>query len=1135
MGLFGKKKPKDGAAKADAKAGKKDAKKGAPAAEESKEDPKGGGKDAKDGKKDKKTLKAEKAAEKAKKKKAYDEQMALFEAMEKEGTFVECFQCFEEAEERVCCRAQLCDHCYGNTGACPSCGIAVKDNQPIAEDPRTKATSLDDRLELNNMDEAAMAAERERQLAVDVKQELLECRICLNPGVRRKCCGGCICDNCYNKKTHCPACGKSAAKRGLASFSLNDPGLWPVLCGWCLTAWVLGLVVGAGFLIVYVERKDMRTLHGYTCYGFLPRCDRLECIELYSKANAPVASSESRPRSPLQVGANETGYPSAAPSFAPSLFPSLAPSLRPTDTFAPTGLPTPNATLAANATWAPSPAATAAAAAGADAGDDGDLHLVNMATWKRCDLDSVVKIIGSTCIFDYDLWSQSGHMLGFDFCVGTNALRQDKQVDGDEVSTARFAGGVYVFDDNFAWWGNETSHKSNIRGSALWESIEGAEVDDKCGAHSEGTALHFFGKDLREAVTKPLDVRYGGHVNLRLKLAPTKPGDDASCRGNYGAAITIYYNVADSPEWVPISTLEASTYAYEVFNLVSAKIPVNGSTASTRFKISQPSFLRERDHWAIDDVNIFHKFESGWKSSEWWGKALSDAHDDVGVAQCCYDTDQCEIAEPEPASTRPGTMFRKGCDAVFKLDVPSNRRKRYAGQRTNGDPYVDPEDESRFYTRINGAHFFVSLAGLAQLYNFVYFLVKVYFTQGAQAVWKLVLPDVLMKWLGRERKIMVIEEDPDDPYAEYGDMEVEEDPDDAQLKQVFELDVDGDWQRRFLAYTCVPYAGAFFLAMINTNYNVLYTPVHAWGAPLMMGAVWVVPVPKFFVFVLAAALDAKPLYLVAKNVVCVLPRWIHLIHLNLFPEVNALMVGSENAKDAALHVPLSAMEEMSRFTKRQCVGMAFLYVLACQPFALVALAFDSFKFEYDSVDRYVSGTLGAVTIVRALCGYDIFMKAALGSGFLFSQNSQHRNQIGDAVCEKRTKWITIYTMLSTFLAAGILFPSDESGHVQTRKIEIFQGIVLVAFASFFYGMLVGFVQGLPVTPSVRLTKIDGGLYFTFLSRTHCPCFHHFHECSTMHSRRQIIVLFVEDIMTFIARLKGEEADEDTTQFLLAVA
>ena len=131
--------------------------------------------------------------------------------------------------------------------------------------------------------------------------------------------------------------------------------------------------------------------------------------------------------------------------------------------------------------------------------------------------------------------------------------------------------------------------------------------------------------------------------------------------------------------------------------------------------------------------------------------------------------------------------------------------------------------------------------------------------------------------------------------------------------------------------------------------------------------------------------------------------------------------------------------------------------------------------------------------------------------------------------------VALVPLLATSLCAVPLLASDETGHVQTRKIEILYGLALVAAAAFFYGILVGFVQGLPVTPSIRLTKIDGGLYFTFLSRTHCPCFHHFHECSTMHSRRQIIVLFVEDIMTFIARLKGEEADEDTAQFLLKVA
>ena len=42
-----------------------------------------------------------------------------------------------------------------------------------------------------------------------------------------------------------------------------------------------------------------------------------------------------------------------------------------------------------------------------------------------------------------------------------------------------------------------------------------------------------------------------------------------------------------------------------------------------------------------------------------------------------------------------------------------------------------------------------------------------------------------------------------------------------------------------------------------------------------------------------------------------------------------------------------------------------------------------------------------------------------------------------------------------------------------------------------------------------------------MRRTQCPCFHRFTECSTMHSRRQIVVLFVEDVTTFIGTLRGE--------------
>ena len=48
----------------------------------------------------------------------------------------------------------------------------------------------------------------------------------------------------------------------------------------------------------------------------------------------------------------------------------------------------------------------------------------------------------------------------------------------------------------------------------------------------------------------------------------------------------------------------------------------------------------------------------------------------------------------------------------------------------------------------------------------------------------------------------------------------------------------------------------------------------------------------------------------------------------------------------------------------------------------------------------------------------------------------------------------------------------------------------------------------------------------YLRRTNCPCFHHFTECNAMHARRQIVVLFVEDVMTFIGKLKGAEADDE---------
>ena len=65
-------------------------------------------------------------------KKALEKQMRRLRALEDDGVFLECFQCFEEATKRKCCGGQLCDFCYDMSGACPACGVAVKDGKPLA-------------------------------------------------------------------------------------------------------------------------------------------------------------------------------------------------------------------------------------------------------------------------------------------------------------------------------------------------------------------------------------------------------------------------------------------------------------------------------------------------------------------------------------------------------------------------------------------------------------------------------------------------------------------------------------------------------------------------------------------------------------------------------------------------------------------------------------------------------------------------------------------------------------------------------------------------------------------------------------------------------------------------------------------
>ena len=66
----------------------------------------------------------------------------------------------------------------------------------------------------------------------------------------------------------------------------------------------------------------------------------------------------------------------------------------------------------------------------------------------------------------------------------------------------------------------------------------------------------------------------------------------------------------------------------------------------------------------------------------------------------------------------------------------------------------------------------------------------------------------------------------------------------------------------------------------------------------------------------------------------------------------------------------------------------------------------------------------------------------------------------------------------------------------------------------------GAIQGLPITPHFLITIVDAGLYVVYATRMRCPCLHHCYECSEMHSRLRMLIVFTDDPMSFHEQLKG---------------
>jgi hypothetical protein len=309
--------------------------------------------------------------------------------------------------------------------------------------------------------------------------------------------------------------------------------------------------------------------------------------------------------------------------------------------------------------------------------------------YKDCSRStSSYQVVASACVYDWEAYVWSNHSFGYDLCISSSREEQSRSSSMKSVASTSSSdqlrlytnknAGVYIFDDDFEYPLKEAS--------APWEEIINGKYSDACGINphpsergSHGTfrplqnknALVFGGKQRRHATTQGLNVEFGGTIEFHLKLGPLIQDDLSSseCLPAFEGDVTLEFKVNDDI-WKTIDIYPAWKYRGE-FHFISQDIPLEARSNSTQIRIQQPSFDERRDHWAVDDFRVMSRLKPQWQDSGEYKNLKTRQSEDVLLAQCCLDTNQCSRFDKRRIS-----FDRAQCQNVISTKTNGRRRMK---------------------------------------------------------------------------------------------------------------------------------------------------------------------------------------------------------------------------------------------------------------------------------------------------------------------------------------------------------------------------------------------------------------------------------------------------------------------------
>ncbi|CAM9487124.1 unnamed protein product, partial [Chrysoparadoxa australica] len=622
---------------------------------------------------------------------------------------------------------------------------------------------------------------------------------------------------------------------------------------------------------------------------------------------------------------------------------------------------------------------------------------------------------------------------------------------GFDFCEESFDGAVVMFQDTFDHWEGDDP-ASNLMVSATWAEIVNGKPGIQCGVSSSTAALYFSGPNVREAETLDVAMPYGGYLHFWVKMGPNVADQDAAiCKPAYGGNVLTLYSTDEGVTWHDLELLNTWQYRFEHFTEVKIEVPVSGPTTKVRFRWQQENFQNALEHWALDDVRIVSHLKSSWSTSEEFAANADASLSIMQQIKCCLNSSQCDASKRK----------QEGFDCSLFADDTTNQRA------------------------LAGAELFVVLAGALTLIRWLYASAQAATLRG----WQSVLPPFLQK-----KHVKLFNAD---------------DPAPGAMDGQFSLSISLRWRLQFMGFTLVPLGlGWLWCAILLRNFFLVES--------LELGAVtgnpWVLNIRVHIsgIFLLATYIDASNIFIVARDVICILPGWLPILDIDLRPSAGWLRLGQRTYK-------LGQIKETEMFSESFCRLIAGAYIVGLFPWCLIALIVKYNYLPY-SVSRYTTLVLGGLVVLRAWLGPDWVIKLGYSIKWLVTCDLYNRDEIGTAFTAVKARWLMGYSALcGTLLAAGVTALLDID------LVWIFTAVGLGTSA--FYGAMLAVVQGLPITPLFKITTLSRGMYMRVHTEVLCPCERNCSKCGEMHSRDEILIVFVRDALSFAEMLSGDDTVE----------